>query len=430
MTAVVLSLLGGAAQAPPADPPTPPGPPTGPAPPGAVRKFLYADASQDGVFSLFFDAPGARVTYYERVRDRLKRLGETRSAPGTQTIFHDAATWSCHRLVRQFHAKARLPDGAYAVGDYSVRTRSCDDRFEVTVPRVAPGEVGRIRVADRWGIGELKPVLCITPPGERGSCETLAFPGAVAVATRRFRASKRGRWRIELRVRKHRVRVSVQVGGKAPAPPPILLATGDSTMQGIDSFLSAELGETARVRSDVRPGYGISKTSAWLRDARTQVKRMRPSTTVVSIGGAEGGTMATPAGGSVVCCDEPWVAEYSRRVRLLARTYASDGHGRVLWLTQPEPRDPRFALVVDAVNAAIVRAAERSKDVVVVRLDTVFTPHGYANTVRYRGRTVHVRQDDGLHLSIAGTAIAAREIAAAMRATQKAGRRPAAGQPS
>jgi hypothetical protein len=148
---------------------------------------------------------------------------------------------------------------------------------------------------------------------------------------------------------------------------------------------------------------------------------------VVSIGGAEGGTMATPGGRSVMCCDEPWVAEYSRRVRSLARTYARDGHGRVLWLTQPAPRDPRVALVVDAVNAAIVRAAQASKDVVVVRLDTIFTPNGYTNTVRYRGRTVHVRQDDGLHLSIAGTAIAAREIAAAMHATRAAGRRPAGG---
>ncbi len=406
---VIVALLGGVAyaqEAPPVDPT---------APPGSVRKFLYADASQEGVFSLFFDAAGARVVYYERIGDTLKRLGATQAPAGQQTIFKDAATWSCDRLTRNFHATSALPDGTQAIGDYSVRTRSCDDRFDITVPRsVAPGKVGRVRVADRWGIGGLKPVLCITAPGERRTCDTLAFPGAVAVATRRFRATKRGRWRIELRVRKHRERVSVQVGGKGPAPPPVLLATGDSTMQGVDSFLSAELGERARVTSDVRPGYGISKTNATARDARAQVKKTSPSTTAVSIGGAEGATMTTPAGVTALCCGETWVAEYSRRVRAMMRIYARKGAARVVWLTQPKPREPAFAVVVDAVNAGIIRAAEGLKDVVLVRMDTIFTPDGYTDTIRYKGRTVHVRQDDGVHLNIAGTAIAAKEIAAAI----------------
>jgi hypothetical protein len=194
-----------------------------------------------------------------------------------------------------------------------------------------------------------------------------------------------------------------------------VLATGDSTMQGVDSFLSADLGETARVRSDVRPGFGVSKTNAWARFARTQVKQLHPSTAVVSIGGTEGATMRTPDGGSVVCCDEPWVAEYSRRVRAMMQTYARRGRGRVLWLTQPAPSTAAHTLVTTAVNAGILRAAAGLKNVTVLRMDTLFTPNGYSETIRYRGRTVHVRQGDGIHLNVAGTAIAATAIAKVLR---------------
>jgi hypothetical protein len=419
LAAVLLSTFCGVAQAQaPATPVEPLPAPTAPTvPPGPVSSFLYADASQEGVISLFFDAPGSRVIYYERVGSALKRLGATQSAPGTQTVFREATTWSCSRLVRSFHAIAVLPDGRVAFGDYSVRTHSCDDRFDVSVPRrVAPGKVARVRVVDLWGIGGLRPKLCIRPPGGRRTCDTLAFPRAVAVASRRFRASKRGRWRVELRVRDHRERRSVQVGGgEAPAPPPIVLATGDSTMQGVDSFLSADLGETARVRSDVRPGFGVSKGNAWARLATTHVKQLHPATTVVSIGGAEGATMTAPDGASILCCDEPWVNEYGRRVRRMMKTYARRGRGRVLWLTQPTPSTAPLALVTNAVNAGIVRAAAGLKDVTVLRMDTLFTPNGYSETIRYRGRTVRVRQGDGVHLNVAGTAIAATAIAKVLR---------------
>ncbi len=392
--------------------------PAAPAAPGTVTNFLYADASKEGVIDLFFDAPGSRVVYFEKVGANLKRLGATQSAPGAQTIFHEATSWSCVRLVRSFHAAATLPDGTPAIGDYSLRTPSCADRFDVTVPRrVAPGKVGRVRVVDRWGIGGLRPVLCITPPRARRSCDTLAFPRAVSVATRRFRAAERGRWRVELRVRRHSERASVRVGdGPAAKPPRSVLATGDSTIQGVDSFLSAELGDGSRVRSDVRPGFGISKTSSYARFARDQVKKRRPAVTVVSIGGAEGAIMATPGGQQAECCGESWVAEYSRRVRAMMQTYVRRGSGRVYWLTQPDPREAHFALVVDAVNAAILRAGKDLRGVRVVDLDALFTPRGYADSIRYRGRSVHVRQADGVHLNVAGTAIVAKVVAEAIGA--------------
>jgi len=294
---------------------------------------------------------------------------------------------------------------------------SCAQRFSVSTPRrLRPGALLRLRVTDRWGIGGIRPALCVTAPGERRACRTLAFPRAVVVVSRRVRATTRGSWRIELRARGHRVRTRVAVGAGAKAaggPAPLLLATGDSMMQGIDGFLTDELGEAARVRSDVRPGTGIGKGLGWLSWSAEQTAELRPRVTVMSIGANEGIAMPV-AGVSVDCCGEPWVAEYARRVRTMMRTYQRGGRARVLWLTLPMPRDARHIPTFGAVNAGILRAAAGLPGVTVLRMDLLFTPAGYRDVMRHRGKSVRVREIDGVHLSISGTAIAADAIARAL----------------
>jgi len=68
-----------------------------------------------------------------------------------------------------------------------------------------------------------------------------------------------------------------------------------------------------------------------------------------------------------------------------------------------------------AVNAAIVRAGTNMTGVTVLRMDRLFTPNGFTETIRYRGRDVRVRTADGIHLNVSGTAIAAKVIATALR---------------
>jgi hypothetical protein len=48
-------------------------------------------------------------------------------------------------------------------------------------------------------------------------------------------------------------------------------------------------------------------------------------------------------------------------------------------------------------------------------MDVVFTPDGYREVIRYRGRDVDVRDVDGVHLNVAGTAIAAKIVAGELR---------------
>jgi hypothetical protein len=388
----------------------------------ADDNHLVADATHPGVIDLaFYNAHGARVVFFECLGGGLHRLAARRSADQAgPTMLKDATTWSCDRLTRRFAGTAIMPDGSVAFGAYSVHTVSCASRFELRVARrVKPGAKATVRVVDRWGIGGIRPELCIAPVRDRPHCRTLAFPRAVTVASRRFRAATRGRWRVELRVRHYRVRTSVAVGGvrsTRAVPAPTLLATGDSTMQGIDSFLADELGDAASVRSDVRPGTGVSRGGYWMWHAASQTKRLRQRVTVMSVGAAtDAVTMTTPAGAPVVCCGEEWVREYSRRVRIMMRIYLRGGRARVIWLTPPEPRYPPRAAITHAVDAAVVRAAEGLAGVKVLRIDLMFSPDGYRDVIRYRGREVRVRESDGVHLNVPGTAIAAKAVARAIR---------------
>jgi hypothetical protein len=388
-----------------------------PAPAPEVH-FFAADTTEAGVISLFFfGAEGAPVVYYERIGGHLQQLGTRTSAAGTPTKLENAVTWRCARLVRRFEATSTLPDGRRAVGAYSVRTPSCATRLTLGVPRhLAAGELGRIRVVDRWGNGGVTAQLCIRPPHAARDCRTLRLRRAVAVSTRPVRPAAAGRWRVELRIRGHRVRRSIAVGdaGRATAAPPSVLATGDSMMQGIDSFLADELGDTATVRSDVRPGTGISKPGGpWTRLPARQVKRLHPAATVVAIGAVDGFPMRAADGTTQQCCGAGWTAEYARRVRSIMLTYRRRGRGRVIWLTLPIPKGPRD--VADAVNSAVVGAASGLPRVSVLRLDEVFTPDGFRELMPYRGRSVRVREADGIHLNVPGTAIAAKLVAAELR---------------
>jgi hypothetical protein len=378
--------------------------------------FFGADATQLGVISLhFFGAKDAPVTFYEIVDGKRVTLG-TQTSPGDETILTDAAVWRCDRRVRSFEATAPLP-GKLAYGAYSVRTSSCATRLELKVPRrLTPGAVGRVSVIDRWGNGGVTPQLCLTPPRGERTCDAVRLRRAVSVATHRFRARDSGRWHVELRFRGHRVRRSVAVGPRVGAAPPlpVVLTTGDSTMQGIDTLLADELGDGARVQSDIRPGAGIAKPlGPWATLARTQTRRLRQAATVISIGIVDRFPLTAPDGARLECCGPGWVAEYTRRVRAMMKTYRRGGRARVLWLTLPRPKGPPD--LADAVSLSVLQAAQGIDDVEVLRMDEFFTPTGFREEMPYRGRIVDVRAEDGIHLNITGQVIAARIVAAALR---------------
>ncbi len=377
-----------------------------------------SDTNRIGLVDLyFFLAQGAPVTFYECISGQPHRLG-VRSAPHSDiTPFYGAAQWSCGRLTRDFAATATLPDGTSVRGTTDLHTVSCADRFALQVPRsVAAGRRALVRIIDRWRLGGIHTRLCMISPLDDRACETVAFAGGVNAATRSFRPLIRGDWRVELQVRRYRVRASLAVGVRGvPSPAaPTVLATGDSTMGGVDSFLADDLGQRENVVSDVVPGFAISLASGWSSIASAQVRRLHPSVTAISLGANEGFPMRGADGAQHSCCDAAWVEEYTRRVRAIMQIYARHGHGRVIYLTIAAPRIAARASITAAVNTAIVQAAHGLAGVCVLRMDLLFSPHGYQASIRYRGKDVYVRAPDGVHLNVAGTAIEAQQVVSAL----------------
>ncbi len=400
---------------------TPAPPPVDPCATSKITNYLVADVTHTGTIDLtFYDASYARVLYYECTGKHALRLGARRADPKQRgTLFQTAANWSCEHLVRRFGAVAKLPDGKVVYGSYSVRTPSCASRFKIQVPRrVKPGALVRIHVVDRWATGNVKPSLCVKPAGARRACRTLKFPDLVGFANRSVRATRRGAMKIELRIARVRQRATVAVGGKAgPAPPalPTVLASGDSSMQGVDSFLADELYGAADVVSDSRIGSGISRGVYWTFHARSQTKRLHQRATVMSVGAAvDALPMPDALGVQQPCCGETWIAVYAARVRAIMRTFLQGGRGKVVWMTPPEPRDAPRAEITHAINVAVERAATGLAGVKILRIDKLFSPNGYQEVIRYQGRDVRVREADGVHLSAVGTALAAKIVKAAL----------------
>jgi hypothetical protein len=402
-------------------------PPVNPCGPATATAEFTAATNRTGLIDLYYFSPlGRSVTFYECFGERAQVLGDLGSAAGSdRTIFLAAATWDCDRPMRYFAATTTGPSGflglggtTTTLGTTSVRTASCDSRFAIDAPaRVTTGRLTFIRVVDRWGIGDIATRLCLTAPDAKRTCRTITFAKGVDGATRRFRVKAHGRWRVELQVGDKRVRSAFNVGARKTAVRkslPTLLATGDSTMEGVESFLSDDLGRDANVVSDVRPGAYLSGANDWAPISASQVGKLHPATTVLSIGANEGLAVAAPDGSVFNCCDPGWVQEYARRVRAIMLTYARNGLGRECVLTIAAPRDSRRVPITAAVNSAIVLAGEGLAEVQVLRMDLLFSPDGYRPTIHYGGEDIAVREADGVHLNVAGQAIEARVVADAV----------------
>ena len=377
--------------------------------PAAAELGLRADAGQTGYVRLRLEAPpGLAVTVEEQAPGGPERLAELTPAEPS-TALPRAAEWRCDRRLRTFVARAA--DGRTATAQ--VRTPSCARRLRLIAPRrVRAGARVRVRVADRWDLGDLRLRLCVEPPGGPGDCARRRLADGDTALRGRFRAARPGGWRVRVRTPWSRSLAAVRAtprGGRLR-----VLATGDSMIQIVDGFLKQRLRPRGvQVRSDAFVSTGISKPSLldWQRQAGRQAART-PDVVVMFLGANDGFSM-----GSAECCGEAWVAEYARRAHRMMRTYGRGGRTRVYWLTLPAPGRGLFRETFPAVNAAIRRAAARApRDVAVIDLVDVFTPGGrYRDSMRVGDRVVRVRQGDRVHLNTTGASLAASVIIRTLR---------------
>jgi hypothetical protein len=201
-----------------------------------------------------------------------------------------------------------------------------------------------------------------------------------------------------------------------------ILASGDSMIQIVDSFLRERLKPYhLRVKSDDHIGTGLSKPFQlnWPRHARRMARRYHPRATVVFLGANEGFSLKRH-GKRVDCCSHSWTLAYAWRVRKMMRALERGGRSRVYWLTLPAARSHKWNRIYRRVNQGIEIAAraerDRDRKVELVDMRPIFTPNGhFRRTMKRHGRRIVVRQSDGIHLNRAGAAIAARVIKRALR---------------
>jgi lysophospholipase L1-like esterase len=377
--------------------------------PAANALELHASSPERGRIVLRIDAtPGTELT----VTDELTRAERTLTATSEEIVLRRFATWSCKSTTRRFSVFQDNLDGTNVVTADQIETPSCRHRLALTGkgPVRAP-HTAVLRLRDRWRLGSFGARLCVTAPGAHARCRKGRLARGQHERLFRVRALRPGRYRVTFTNRYQRLRRTL------PARPPggrlRILATGDSMIQIVDSFIR-ERARPAQLRSDARVSTGISKPSLldWRAHAREQVAGIHPDVTVMFLGANDGFPMA-----GADCCGLPWIGEYARRAREMMRTYARGGRGRVYWLLLPAARGGLFRETFPAVNAALRQAAAGLEDDVrLVELDEVFTPGGrYRKSMRIGGKRVRVRQSDGVHLNTTGARLAARLVVSALR---------------
>jgi lysophospholipase L1-like esterase len=389
--------------------------------------------------------PDTAVQLAEQVARRSVRLGSLRVAADATSAAREVP-WRCDRRARTLVATTTI-DGTRRTVRVTVKTPGCAGRLDGTL---RPGRLGAtlaLSLVDRWGTGGVSATACETPLvgfarcrgarlGPRAERRTVSLP-AETIGPRivEVRTGWGQRLCAVVSVQRRSSGRPVHLSDRRchlpkPPVPRRVLATGDSMIQIIDfnliDRLRAAIG--ARVISDAHISTGISKPFLldWRSTAREQAARLRPDVTIMFLGANDGFPMGTPSGRTAPCCDASWITEYARRAALMMRAYMRGGVARVYWLTLPEPRTANFARVFHAVNRAIVRAARRFPGAVnVVDLRPVFTPGGrFRSSMPVGGRSVVVRQDDGVHLSVTGARIAADVIIRAMARDGLIRRRP------
>jgi hypothetical protein len=355
---------------------------------------------------------GASVNLHERTKAGLRLVDRVELAGGAAVSW---VRWRCDRRVRSFVATAELEGGA-ARARYTTQTPSCRNRLRLRVLESGPA----VEIADRWGLGA-RARLCISRPGAAPRCRRVRAPGGREPARIELGAAAPGTWRVELRTRHQVERRSFDTGGSRRTPErrlPLVLTVGDSMMQPLDTMLADLLQGRARPRSSVKPGSGLSSSAFdWLRHARREAARLRPDVTVIFLGTTDNYDMRTPDGALLRCCEAAWIDEYARRAAEMGAAYARGGEGRVLWLTLPAPRPRAWRAHMAAVNAALARAAAATPGAALIPIDRLVSPgFRFRPVTRLGARRVRLRAEDGIHLSLRGTRLAARAVLRAIRA--------------
>jgi len=168
---------------------------------------------------------------------------------------------------------------------------------------------------------------------------------------------------------------------------------------------------------DTHNGTGLTRPDFvdWSLVAQQQVADDDPDAVVVMMGGNDFQNMTLPNGAFFEAGTPAWTKEYQRRAEICMRIWTQGGKRRVYWLSMPPARNTSWAYDDRQINIALKRAAARVPGAEYLNILGPVTLRGrYTDFVTENGQPVLIREQDGVHLNEAGSAIVANEVLAVL----------------
>lgn len=196
-----------------------------------------------------------------------------------------------------------------------------------------------------------------------------------------------------------------------------LLVTGDSQTEFLGPDIQNDIANLPQVKVSTETHYGTGLARPdfvdWSVVARQEVAQYHPEAIVVMMGGNDFQNMTLPNGAFFTAPTAAWRKEYQRRAEIVMRTFAQGGHARVYWLSMPPGRQSDYAFADAQINMALQAAAADVPGAKYLNILGPITKDGqYSDYVMVNGQPTLVRAPDGIHLSLDGSAIVAREVIA------------------
>jgi len=194
-----------------------------------------------------------------------------------------------------------------------------------------------------------------------------------------------------------------------------LLVTGDSLTGYLGPILINEAASAGPVLGfvDTHNGTGLTRPDFvdWSLVAQQQIAADNPDAVVVMIGGNDFQNMTLPNGAFFQAGTPAWTKEYERRAEICMRIWTQGGKHRVYWLSMPPARDSTWARDDGQINIALKAAAAKVPGAEYVNVLGPVTHGGhYTDFIYDHGQAVLIREQDGVHLNVAGSTIVANEM--------------------
>lgn len=206
---------------------------------------------------------------------------------------------------------------------------------------------------------------------------------------------------------------------KATPAPPVkkrvtrkkVLILGDSMAatdfgKALEKRLKADRHFSPRRRGKSATGLARPDFFDWTKEAKRQLKKHKPDVVVVVIGGNDGQDLiSVPAGSArrVVWDTKRWAGRYAARVEAFADLLRADGR-QVFWLELPAMEKGSLERKLRKIRALQRRSVEGKAGVRYLRTrpHLVGADGKVHRSLRHRGKTVKMRQADGIHFTLAG----------------------------